>query len=297
MKMGFVILHYNAIRETIDCVNSIESKLDIEDYAIVIVDNASSNGTGKKLQEMYDNSDRITVIVNDTNLGFARGNNVGYKYAKEKLSCQFVCVMNNDTLIIQDDFYEALKAEYDNSSFGILGPRIVLKNGKDNGLYVKFPSLEFMREELKLNKRDIFLMKWHLDHFVTAYKLARNYIYKILKKQKPSRYGQFFSDEGTMDRHDSVVLHGCCLIFSPEYAKHYEEAFNPETFLFREEDLLYIRCKKAGLPMIYNPKVLIKHLEDASTDTVVKKNRAKIVFQMKHQVKSLAVVIREMENM
>lgn len=297
MKIGFVILHYNAIQETIDCVKSIEERLDTDDYGIVIVDNASPNGTGKKLQEMYQNVDKVTVIINEENLGFAGGNNIGYDYALKSLGCEFVCVMNNDTLIIQDDFWEAIEAEYNNSRFGVLGPRIILKNDKDNSLYVKLPSLKFMREELKLNKRNIFLMKWHLDHFVTAYRLTRNYIYKLLKKPKPSRHKEYFSDEGTEVRHDNVILHGCCLIFSPEYARQYKEAFHPDTFLYREEDLLYLRCKKAGLPMIYNPKVMIKHLEDASTDTVVKKSREKIVFQMKHQVKSIGVLIKEMENM
>lgn len=297
MKIGFVILHYNAIQETIDCVKSIEERLDTDDYGIVIVDNASPNGTGKKLQEMYQNVDKVTVIINEENLGFAGGNNIGYDYALKSLGCEFVCVMNNDTLIIQDDFWEAIEAEYNNSRFGVLGPRIILKNDKDNSLYVKLPSLKFMREELKLNKRNIFLMKWHLDHFVTAYRLTRNYIYKLLKKPKPSRHKEYFSDEGTDVRHDNVILHGCCLIFSPEYARQYKEAFHPDTFLYREEDLLYLRCKKAGLPMIYNPKVMIKHLEDASTDTVVKKSREKIVFQMKHQVKSIGVLIKEMESM
>lgn len=297
MNIGFVILHYNAIQETIDCVSSIEGRLDTRDYHIVIVDNASPNGTGTKLQEMFNGSEKVTVLINKDNLGFAGGNNIGYRYATEELGCEFVCVMNNDTLVIQDDFFATINHEYEKSHFGVLGPRIILKDGTDNALYVKLPSLEFMREELKLNKRNIFLMKWHLDHFVTAYKLTRNYIRRILKLPKISRYGQFFSAEGTKERHDDIILHGCCLIFSPKYNEYYENAFNPDTFLYREEDLLYLRCKKSELPMIYNPKLLIKHLEDASTETIVKKSREKMVFQMKHQVKSIDVLIREMENM
>lgn len=297
MKIGFVILHYNAIQETMDCVKSIEEKLDERDFHIVIVDNASLNGTGKKLQEMYQNNDNITVICNQENLGFARGNNVGYKYAKEELSCEFVCVMNNDTLVIQDDFFATIMEEYERSHFGVLGPRIILKNGQDNQLYVKLPSLEFMRSELKYTRKNIFLMRWHLDHFVTAYKLTRNFVRKLLHLPKILRLGEYFSNEGTDIRHDNLILHGCLLIFSPEYAKIYDEAFHPDTFLYREEDLLYLRCKKAELPMIYNPRLLIKHLEDASTETIVKKNRAKIVFQMKHQVKSIGILIKEMENM
>ena len=37
-RIGFVILHYNAIRETIDCVNSIMKNIDTDNYFIIIVD-------------------------------------------------------------------------------------------------------------------------------------------------------------------------------------------------------------------------------------------------------------------
>lgn len=297
MKIGFVILHYNAIKETIDCVKSIEERIDTNDYHIVIVDNASPNKTGKKLKEDFDLSENITVLLSDANLGFAGGNNLGYAYAVDEQGCDFVCIMNNDTLIVQDDFCSVIKNEYEKSHFGVLGPRVILRDGTDNQLYVKLPSLAFMREELKLTKRDIFLMRWHLDHFVTAYKLTRNYIRKLMGKPRIWRYGEYFTNEGTNLRQDSLILHGCCLIFSPRYIESFKEAFNPDTFLYREEDLLYIRCKKKGLPMIYNPELLIKHLEDASTYTIVKKNRQRIVFQKKHQVNSIAVLIREMESM
>lgn len=297
-RLGFVILHYNALKETIDCVSSIQEKIDTDNYAVVVVDNCSPNGSGKELQKKYESSDRVTVICTDNNLGFAKGNNEGYKYAKDVLKCDFICIMNNDTLIIQDDFFEVIKKEYDNSRFGLMGPRVILKNDSDNSIYVKFPSKEFLEEELKIQKRDLFLMTWHLDHFVTAYKLTRNFInYKIRKKTRISRYRDFFKQEGTKERHENLILHGCCLIFSPVYMNEYEDAFNPDTFLYREEEILHLRCKKKNMGIVYNPNLLIKHLEDVSTDTVVRGNRDKMKFQMRNQIASLKVLLREMESM
>lgn len=51
--------------------------------SIVIVDNASANGTGRELQQLYQGAENIYVILNPENLGFARGNNVGFEFAKK----------------------------------------------------------------------------------------------------------------------------------------------------------------------------------------------------------------------
>lgn len=295
-KLGFVILHYNAIKETIDCVTSIEKRVDTDNYYIVIVDNCSPNKSGEELKRRYASSERVTVILTQDNLGFAKGNNIGYQYAKDELHCDFICIMNNDTLFIQDNFFAVIKKEYNQSQFGILGPRIVLKNEKDNFLYVKLPSKEFLEKDLAYQKREIFLMKWHLDHFVTAYKLTRNFIYRLLNKKVISRYGEYFHHEGTKERHENIILHGCCLIFSPMYIQVYEDAFNPNTFLYCEEELLYLRCKRKNLGIVYNPDLLIKHLEDAATDTIVRRNRQKVKFQIRNRIASLQILLREMKD-
>lgn len=296
-KIGFVILHYNAIKETIDCVNSIVENIDTDDFKIVIVDNKSLNGTGKELDEKYKEHDKVKVILNDVNAGFARGNNLGYQYMVKNYDPDFICVMNNDTLVIQKDFLKIICDEYEKSKFGVLGPRIILKDGSDNRLYVKFPTLDFLKDEYKLQRRELFLMKYHLDHFVTAFKMARNYLYKLLGKKRPSRYGGIFTLEGVDKRHEHLVLHGCCLIFSRRYMDIYEDAFCPDTFVYREEELLYLRGKKSKLPMIYNPELLIKHLEDVATETVMKKPRKKIMFQKKHESDSIKILIGVMEEM
>ena len=295
-RLGFIILHYNAIKETLDCVQSIMNRVDTEDYYIIIVDNFSPNQSGEKLVELYSDSSKITVICNDSNLGFARGNNIGYQYAKNVLHCDFICIMNNDTLLIQDNFFEVIKKEYEISKFGVLGPRIILKNEYDNFLYVKLPSKTFLQQDLKFQKRNLFLMKWHLDHFVTAYKLTRNFVFKLMNKKVVSRYGDFFLHGETKERHEDLILHGCCLVFSPNYIQQYEDAFNPNTFLYCEEELLYLRCKQKNLKMIYNPNLLIKHLEDAATDTIVKKSRQKVKFQIRNRIASLQVLLNEMSQ-
>ena len=70
--IAFLILHYNVVQETINCVNSIVDNIDSNNYNIVIVDNGSPNKSGDTLLEHFKNNSKVHVIINDTNLGFAK---------------------------------------------------------------------------------------------------------------------------------------------------------------------------------------------------------------------------------
>ena len=61
--IGFVILHYNTIRETRNCVSSILALEHANNSRIVIVDNASPNQTGKILSEDYCRNQNVEVIL------------------------------------------------------------------------------------------------------------------------------------------------------------------------------------------------------------------------------------------
>ncbi|BDZ77037.1 glycosyltransferase [Claveliimonas bilis] len=295
-RIGFVILHYNAIKETIDCVNSIINNIDTDDYFIIVVDNKSPNNTGEDLKKRYAKNKKVKVILNKSNLGFAGGNNIGYQYAVEELLCSFVCILNNDTLIIQNDFLGTIKQEYQRSKFGVMGPMIILKKGEINNLYYSLPDLEFFKKEKKIMEKEYFIARFHLRIPNALFKMIKNVFCKIVRIKRVSRFHNYFTTAGLNNRHEDVILHGCCLIFSPLYIGAYKEAFNAKTFLYKEEELLYLRCRQKSLKTVYNPNLVIRHLEDASTNSVLESNNAKRVRWAKNQIDSLQVVIEEMEN-
>ena len=78
MDVVFVILHYMAIDVTMKSVEYITENIDTNQYHIVIVDNASGNGSGEELKAFYLDRGDVTVLINEENLGFAKGNNVGF---------------------------------------------------------------------------------------------------------------------------------------------------------------------------------------------------------------------------
>ena len=72
----FVILHYLSEKMTIECIDQLEKIKGTSDINIVVVDNASANGSGKRLKERYEKTSYCTVLLNAENMGFAKGNNV-----------------------------------------------------------------------------------------------------------------------------------------------------------------------------------------------------------------------------
>ena len=153
-KICFVILHYLTISDTINCVDSILTLYNDYNINIVIVDNGSFNNTGIELKKMYKNIKNIEVIQSKTNLGFANGNNLGFKYAKEKLKANYIIMVNNDTVFKQKSFIDRIISDYKEYGYSVLGPKIVLKDGNINPICGNLKSKEIYLKELRKLKKD-----------------------------------------------------------------------------------------------------------------------------------------------
>ena len=84
LDIGIVILHYNDAQMTESYIRNLNN-LSWEDLRghIIVVDNASPDGSGVLLKSKYADSKNVTVLINERNEGFARGNNVGIRYCHE----------------------------------------------------------------------------------------------------------------------------------------------------------------------------------------------------------------------
>jgi GT2 family glycosyltransferase len=93
MKISVVILNWNGKKYIEKCLDSV-SELRIMNYElrIIVVDNASSDGSGDLIEQKYKD---IKVLKNKENLGYAGGNNVGLKYAV-KNGADYLLVLNPD---------------------------------------------------------------------------------------------------------------------------------------------------------------------------------------------------------
>lgn len=281
MKNCFVILHYLTDRDTIECVESI-MKLDNADKAeIVIVDNFSNNGSIEKVRDAVGKFSNCKILYNDKNLGFAKGNNIGYSYIKKTYGNSFIIVLNNDTIIKQRDFITRITDTYNQNKFAVLGPDIIslIDRGHQNPLR-KIPSQKQIKKDINKYRFLLFLSKLGVYNLLQKY-FGENRAGKKINLEKPQ------STEIT-DR----ALHGSCIIFSPDFVSVTDEAFCSDTFLYKEEYILARRCLKNHLKMYFNSEIEIFHKEDSSTNQVVSTAKKKREFLFKNLINSNKALLK-----
>lgn len=279
VDIGFVILHYKTFQDTKNCVESIIR--NVPGAPIVVVDNGSANGTGEKLRDTFINNKGVTIIFSEKNLGFANGNNLGIKYIRQNYLLKFVAVMNNDTLVLNSNFLKVVDSEYLESHFAVLGPQIITLDGAINSNPVEQITDTPQRVAILLIKKRIKLLlnKMHFNSLLHDVGTSSSCVGKY----------------NNLSRYENVKLHGSCWIFSENFFSIYE-GINSSTFLYFEEDILYSETVKKGMKTVYNPNLKIKHLEDSSTNRIVKSSKQKNVFVLEHEIQSLKVLMRFLKS-
>lgn len=134
MKIGIVILNYIVYEDVFECIDSIMEQ-SFKDYEIVIVDNDSPNESFYYLKEKYKNRTNINVIKTDGNIGFARGNNEGIRYLKNKKIFN-ILVINADTFIKDAKYLEKLVNIPIDNNCAFIGTSIIGKDLDNQNPYV-----------------------------------------------------------------------------------------------------------------------------------------------------------------
>ena len=290
-KFTFVILHYLTYNETIACVSSILESIHNNIYNIVIVDNGSKNESGELLQQKFASNKKVYILLNQKNIGFSGGMNIGYRYAKYKLNAKFIVILNNDTIINDNYFIENALEKYSKYSFHILGPDIIsIRTGEhQNPRKETLTNVKIIRKFITNFKFLLFLNYLSIDEFVLKFKK------KIIPGSKlPSSIDDLINPEN--NELLNVKLHGSALIYSPKYINKYDFAFYPGTFMYNEESILYYIVRRDNLKTLYTPDIKVYHKEDATTDVIFKKSLKKRRFYYKNFIKSGEVLLKLMEE-
>lgn len=116
-KISVVVLTYNNLSLTKLCLNSLVRWSDYPNIEIIVVDNASTDGTPDYLKQFQQCAAHVKLILNDENYGFAKGNNIGLLAA----TGDYLVLLNNDTIVTPGWLLTMLRHVQADSTIGLIG--------------------------------------------------------------------------------------------------------------------------------------------------------------------------------
>jgi hypothetical protein len=119
--VSIIILVYNSLRFIEDCLRSV-LRTDYENIEVIVVDNASRDGSPQYLQEKFGQEKKVTIVHNEVNAGFAEGNNIGARRANGK----YLTFLNMDTTVTPNWIDEVLVVMEADDSVGACQGKLLL---------------------------------------------------------------------------------------------------------------------------------------------------------------------------
>jgi GT2 family glycosyltransferase len=279
-SIAFVLLNYNNIDVTRKSVKYIQSlNQDNFKVSIVIVDNASPNRSGKIIEKDYQNINNIFVILNNENVGFAKGNNIGYLYAKYELKAQCIVVMNTDVYIKDEMFLNRVKLHHDKCE--IIAPDIVTKMGSHQN-----PMRFYQLSDLALTRLYKYNKRMFKIYNIIGLGVLAAFVLEY-RNNKQKKDSERFCEIEKKD----IIPHGACVIFTEKWISKEDFAFPPVTFMYLEEDILAEYLFSKGYNTLYCPDIQVYHIEDASLIDSYKSRLKKRRFLSKNMFTSAKVLI------
>jgi len=120
-KISVVILNYNGLNDTLNCLKSLD-KCTYPNLDIILLDNGSPNTDEPKVLEKIQQKN-YRFIATGKNLGFAGGCNYGIEIALKEGKSEYVYLLNNDTEVEPDVFERSVEVAENDSKIGIVASK------------------------------------------------------------------------------------------------------------------------------------------------------------------------------
>ena len=271
-KVFIIILNWNGWEDTLECLESLyqvdypnyniivvdngsenESLPKIKDYAKGIIQVESDffkyNNKNKPLKiiEYFKNdlkftkdpqiedipsNQKLILIKNDKNYGFAEGNNIAMRYIIKSLDYDYILLLNNDTVVDKSFLTELVKNAETEENIGAVGPKVYYYDYNGRKDVISFAGEKF-------------------NFYISRGK----------------RFATKEIDNGQRDLVDNTdIIEGCCMLLKKE-AIEKAGIFDPVYFAYWEETDLCTRIKNEGFKLLYVPNACIWHKVGVSWDT------------------------------
>lgn len=125
VRVSIVIPVFNKVELTLPCLLSLTETTDEQSYEVIVVDNASTDGTPELLASLEGD---VTILRNETNLGFGEACNQGAAVARG----EYVLFLNNDTVLLPGWLPPLVAALNEDPRLAAVQPRLIYPDGRLN---------------------------------------------------------------------------------------------------------------------------------------------------------------------
>jgi len=252
-EVSVVVVNWNTQDILCDCLRSIYEQGGEIDLEVIVIDNASTDGSVEMVKKDFP---QVTLIENSKNRGFAAANNQGIDISKGR----YVLLLNSDTVVLDNAIAKTAAFADSHPEAAVVGCRVLNPDRTLQPTCFMFPSILNML-------------------------LSSTYLYKLFPKSK------FFGRErmtwwNRNDIREVDVVTGCFMLVRQDVIKKVG-SMDEQFFMYGEETDWCYRFKQAGWKILFTPFAEIIHLggqsaEQKAVTMIVQIRKSILQFMKKH---------------
>lgn len=256
-EIVIIIVNWNGIEFLQACLRSIAENPPNVSYEVIVVDNASSDGSVEWLRS--DEAKHIFVdgnfklIESEENLGFGRGNNL----AINESTAPYVLLLNPDTIVLPGSLDKLIDVLQESDETGAVAPRLLNTDGTLQESVINFPDTPFTILLRNFRIHRLFPKKFVADKLLFAH-WAHN------------------------ERRPVPIVWGAVMLFKGDILRRLQ-GFDEDFFVYGEDVDICIRLNKLNYKLIFVPEAEIVHIGGKSAvqkwrDTEINYKKLKMGF-------------------
>jgi len=248
--VSIILVNYNGAAVVLNCLRSLQQFNHSVTTEIIVVDNASADGSPDQIAREFP---QINLIRLSQNVGFGTGNNIGARQARG----EFLLLLNTDTLLIEDVLPELLRLMQAHPEAGMIGPRLL---NADRTLQLSIAQAIGIKGEFQTLRQ--------------------------LQKARHSRHQEaVFAQYQSLQAVDIVV--GAAFLIRKTLFQQLG-GFDQNFFMYFEESDLCQRTRDTGWQVLYTPTVSLIHLGgysvgQRSQQMALEYRRSQLYYYQKHR--------------
>lgn len=233
MNLGLVIVTYECRDFVLACLDSVEAQIGSVDASVVVVDNASTDGTLEAVEARFPKAKRI---AKQRNVGFAAAVNAGLRALPD---ADVICLLNPDTILLDKGLFAAADYLREHLEVGVAGARIENPDSSLQASCRAFPG--------------------HMTALFNRHSLTT----KLVPGNRFSR-AYLMTDWPHDEVRDVDWVSGACMLIHRRAIE--AVGMLDSNYFFSIEDVDYCRrLKDAGLNTVYFPMARVQHLIGGSS--------------------------------